>query len=74
VRGTNSRHTLGENTSTLIDPNHPRHVQRTGVPRRPGAGWASVSGGEMTESESSPGETAEWSGSSKVLTTIADES
>ena len=56
---TDSHRTLDENGSTVKDPNHLGHVHRTGAPCRPGAGSGSASGGENTESDSSPGEIAD---------------
>jgi hypothetical protein len=56
---TSSHRTLDEIGSTAVDPNHLRHVHRTGTPCRPGTGSGSASGGENIGSDSSPGETAD---------------
>ena len=66
----NSHRTLDESRSATVDPNHSKHVHRTGAPRRPGAGSGSASVCEG--SESSPGDTAEWSGSSEVTRGIVE--
>ena len=62
-----SHRTLDENGSTEGDPNHSKHVHRTGAPRKPGEGSGSASGGEKIESESSPGEVAWSSGVTRAI-------
>ena len=58
MRMANSHHTLDEDGSTVLDPNHLKHIHRTGTPCRPGTGSGSASGCETIESDSSPGEVA----------------